>query len=363
MRRPRFRGPKNLPVAYFHCVSRIVGREFLLGDAEKQHFLKLMRLYERLCGLRVISYCLMSNHFHLLVEVPKRPSPEHLPDDAALVTRVRETLGDKAANELEWELGHLKSIGNTNGCEALRERWFARMWDISPFMKTLKQRFTQWFNGRHKRKGTLWEDRFRSVLVQGECHALRAIAAYIDLNPVRAELCDDPADYRWCSYAEALAGGKLARQALVFLNSLAPHGGRLPDAQQPKSHQESLRRWRCWLFGVPQSENSQAEQLAREKRRSGTATTRTRVDRKTALKVLAKGGRLDQATYLRCRVRYFTDGLVIGTREFVEQSFAACRDYFSPSRQTGARSLRGLQLASKPERLFAARQLQKEVVT
>lgn len=363
MRRPRFRGPKHLPRAYFHCVSRIVGRELLLGDAEKQHFLKLMRLYERLCGLRIISYCLMSNHFHLLVEVPKRPSPELLPDDPSLVSRVRETLGDKAANELEWELRHLHSSGNSDAAQALRERWFARMWDISPFMKTLKQRFTQWFNRRHKRKGTLWEDRFRSVLVQGECHALKAIAAYIDLNPVRAKLCDDPADYRWCSYAEALAGGKPARQALAFLNRLAPHGGRLTDAQQPKNHRENLRRWRCWLFGLPENEHAQAEQLAREKQRSGSATTRTRVDRKTALKVLAKGGRLDQASYLRCRVRYFTDGLIIGTREFVEQSFATSRDHFSPTRKTASRPLRGLQLAPKSDRLYAARQLQKEVIT
>ena len=363
MRRPRFRGPKNLPVAYFHCVSRIVGREFLLGDAEKDHFLRLMRLYEKFCGLRIVSYCLMSNHFHILVEVPQRPAPEALPDDNTLVKHVRNTVGDKAANELDWELGHLRSIGNVSAAGALRERWFARMWDISSFMKTLKQRFTQWFNGRHKRKGTLWEDRFRSVLVQGECHALRAMAAYIDLNPVRANLCDDPADYRWCSYAEALAGGRLARQAVSFLNSLAPHGGQLPENQRPKTHKESLQRWRCWLFGLPETEAAQAEQLAREKLQPGTAATRDRVPRKTALKVLAEGGRLDRATYLRCRVRYFTDGLVIGSRDFVEQAFTACRDHFSATRKTGARPMRGLELAAKSERIYAARQLQKEVVS
>jgi hypothetical protein len=53
-------------------------------------------------------------------------------------------------------------------------------------MKVLKQRFTQWFNGRHAWRGTLWEDRFRPVLVEGKGDALRAMAAYIDLNPVRA---------------------------------------------------------------------------------------------------------------------------------------------------------------------------------
>lgn len=363
MRRPRFRGPKHLPIAYFHCVSRIVGREFLLGDAEKEHFVRLMRLYEKLCGLRILSYCILSNHFHLLVEVPRRPAPGDLPTDDALVRLVRGTLGNKRANELEWELNHLRSSGNAEGAEALRERWFARMWDISSFMKTLKQRFTQWFNGRHRRKGTLWEDRFRSVLVQGECHALRAMAAYIDLNPVRASLCDDPADYRWCGYAEALAGGRLARQAVAFLNSLAPHGGRLPDHQRPKTHREGLQRWRCWLFGLPETEAAQAEQLAREKGRPGTAFTRDRIPRETALKVLEQGGRLDRATYLRCRVRYFSDGLVIGSREFVEQAFAACREHFSPARREGARTMRGLKLAPKPERLYVARQLQKEVVT
>jgi hypothetical protein len=235
------------------------------------------------------------------------------------------------------------------------------MWDISPFMKTLKQRFTQWFNARHQRKGTLWEDRFRSVLVQGECHALRTIAAYIDLNPVRAGLCEDPADYRWCGYAEALAGGKAAREAIGRLTALAPHGGLLPAARRPDSTRESLRRWRCWLFGVPHDDDARAEQLARELARPGAAATRPRVPRQAALQVLAHGGRLDCATYLRCRVRYFTDGLVLGSRDFVERAFAACRDHFSTARTTGARSLRGLQLPPPPERLYTARQLRIRV--
>lgn len=361
MRRPRFRGPRNLPVAYFHCVSRVVGREFLLGEDEKRHFHRLMRLYERLCGLRVVAYCLMSNHFHLLVEVPRRPEPDALPDDVALVALVRSTLGNKPANELEAQLAHLRGIGHPEAAEALRQRWFARMWDISAFMKTLKQRFTQWFNRRHQRKGTLWEDRFRSVLVEGECHALRAMAAYIDLNPVRAGLCEDPADYRWCGYAEAVAGGARARGALAFLTSLAPHGGRLPCDQRPATAAESLRRWRCWLFGVPHRPSLQQEQQTLENARPGSAATRARVPRATALEVLAQGGRLDPADYLRCRVRYLTDGLVFGRREFVEQSFAACREHFSPRRRSGARPLRGLQPPEPPARLYTARQLQTRV--
>jgi hypothetical protein len=51
------------------------------------------------------------------------------------------------------------------------------MWDVSAFMKLLKQRFTQWFNRRRGRKGTLWEERFKSVLVEGAGPALSAMPA------------------------------------------------------------------------------------------------------------------------------------------------------------------------------------------
>ena len=189
-----------------------MNREFVFGDEERDKLVEYMRLYERFGGLRVISYCIMSNHFHILVEVPQRPDAAALPDDAGLVTKVRSSLGDKLANEHEWQLELHRKQEHTSAAEELREKWFARMWDISVFMKVLKQRFSQWFNGKNARRGTLWEDRYRSVLVEGKGQGLRAMAAYIDLNPVRAKICDDPKDYRWCGYAEAVAGGKVQQE-------------------------------------------------------------------------------------------------------------------------------------------------------
>ena len=66
------------------------------------------------------------------------------------------------------------------------------MWDVSGYLQRLKQRFTQWFNRRKGRRGVLWEERFKSVLVEGSGDPLSTMAAYIDLNPVRAGLVDDP---------------------------------------------------------------------------------------------------------------------------------------------------------------------------
>ena len=107
-----------------------------------------------------------------------------------------------------------KAEGDVAGVEAVMEKYLYRMWDLSQFMKTLKQRFTQWFNRKHGRRGTLWEDRFKSVIVE-DGYAARVMAAYIDLNPLRGGICKDPAEYRWSSYGEAVAGGKKARAGLV----------------------------------------------------------------------------------------------------------------------------------------------------
>jgi hypothetical protein len=61
-------------------------------------------------------------------------------------------------------------------------------------------------------------------------------------------------------------------------------------------------------------------------------------------------------------VRYFTDGAAIGSRDYVEQVFRERREWFSEKRREGARSLRGLELRKKPERLYAMRNLQKDPV-
>ena len=58
---------------FYHCISRIVDRRFVLGAREKEKFRALMRIYEKFSGCRVTSYCLMDNHFHLLLEVPPMP--------------------------------------------------------------------------------------------------------------------------------------------------------------------------------------------------------------------------------------------------------------------------------------------------
>ena len=77
-------------------------------------------------------------------------------------------------------------------------------------------KMTEYYNRRHQRVGTLWETRFKSMLVEGS-RALQVVTAYIDLNPLRANLVQNPLDYRWCSYSEAARGNEDARQMLGYV--------------------------------------------------------------------------------------------------------------------------------------------------
>ena len=171
--------------------------------------MEILRAYEEFCGVQVLTFCVMSNHVHVLVHVPKRP--ETMPDDAELVRLVRRAELSYPASDLERQLAEMRGAGDDAGAERLRERFLRRMWNLASFMQGVKQRFSQWFNAGNDRAGTLWEGRFKSVLVEGTGQTLSTMAAYIDLNPVRAGIVKDPADYRWSGYAEAVAGRKPAR--------------------------------------------------------------------------------------------------------------------------------------------------------
>jgi putative transposase len=82
---------------------------------------------------------------------------------------------------------------------------------LSRMMQSLGRRYVGWFNARHQRTGTLWEGRFRAGLIEGERHLL-ACMRYIELNPVRAGLCAEPAQWPWSSIAHHLG---LVRNVLI----------------------------------------------------------------------------------------------------------------------------------------------------
>jgi putative transposase len=195
-------------------------------------------------------------------------------------------------------------------------------------MKLLKQRFTQWYNGRTGRKGTLWEERFKSVLVEGLGQGLSAMAAYIDLNPVRAGLVKDPKDYRWSGYGEAMAGKKIARLGLQRVVQALLRGD-----EETLSRSMELYRMHVYREGTEEGEAVGID----------GQTERGALKREEVLAVIEAKGRLPLSEYVRCRVRYFCDGAVFGSCDFVNEVFEANRKRFGVKRKSGARRMRGVE--------------------
>jgi putative transposase len=202
-------------------------------------------------------------------------------------------------------------------------------------MKTLLQRFTRWFNRTHQRSGTLWEERYKSVIVESGI-AARTMAAYIDLNPVRAGMVADPAEYRWSSYGEAVGGGpkgngKKSREGLV--RACMSHQGMGFEAEKWKEVSRIYRRTMGLALGRKSGKTEVVEDVVRPP--MNTAEALETAENGTILPDLKL------AAMLRFRVRYFTDGAVIGSKAFVNEAFAAARDRFTEKRKDGARTMKG----------------------
>jgi REP element-mobilizing transposase RayT len=341
--------------AIYHCVSRVVDRRFVFEDRECEHFRKFMRMQENFSGCRVLSYCLMSNHFHILLEVP--PMPEGGVSDDELLKRLSAIYTEVVVAAVAQELADAHKAGNHASVARIHARFSYRMHDLSEFMKTLLQRFTRWFNRTRGRTGTLWEERFKSVIVESGI-AARTMAAYIDLNPVRAGMVEDPADYRWSSYGEAVGGGtkgngKKAREGLVRAYYCDQGVG-----FEVEKWLEVSRLYRR-LMGLALGRKPGRAEISQAAKGLGQITKNTAEmlegnDNETVLKDLG------MAKMLRCRVRYFTDGAVIGSKDFVNEVFEAARERFTAKRKDGARRLRG---SGKPAagRLWSARDLRLRI--
>ena len=133
----------------YHLVSRGVRKLPLFhDDRDRKRFLSLLQVTADRYGWEVHAYCLMTNHFHLLVTT-------HEPN-------------------------------------------------VSAGMQYLNGRYCQWFNWRHGYEGHVVEKRFWSDLIETD-EQLLAVARYIVLNPVRAGICRGVADWRWSSYRAMVA--------------------------------------------------------------------------------------------------------------------------------------------------------------
>jgi REP element-mobilizing transposase RayT len=311
MKRKRILIPESTTV--YHLICRTAYQSFIFKDQEKAVFVSLMLQQARFAGIEILAYCVMSNHVHLLVRVP----PIHSLPDNELLARYRDYYGTEKVPQSTFSVNELEAILREGGSEAdmARARILARMGDLPAFMRELKQRFTIWYNHKHENQGTIWAARYKSLIVENAPESLTRVAAYIDLNPVRAELVGDPQDYRWCGYAAAVAGVPQAKMAIqtLFANDT--------------NFTKCLTAYRLILFGKGYGTKGAANKDL------------GRISAEALDEVIRSQGHVDTADLLRMRIRYFADGAAIGSKAFVEEVFQQNREEFGARRQRAGKAL------------------------
>ena len=143
----------HYPNAWYHVMNRGAGRQRIFNNnIHRIIFLELLEECHKMFNVKIYAYCLMDNHYHLLLSTP----------DANLSGAMR----------------HLNGV------------------------------YTQRFNRISKTDGPLFRGRYKAQLVEEDCYLL-IVSRYIHLNPVKAGLVDHPAKYKWSSYAAYLGLAKV----------------------------------------------------------------------------------------------------------------------------------------------------------
>ncbi|MCC5805781.1 MAG: transposase [Opitutales bacterium] len=285
---------ENPEPAGFHCTARVMRQANLLDEEAREMLVRMIHRLAGFCGVEVLTYCILPNHFHVLVRVD--PKARDCGDEA-LIHRFRALYGKKPASGIGVDAEGFERLladpKRAAKADEIRGKLRARMGDVSAYMQSLTQRYTKWFNATRGGGGTLWAERFRSVMVEDAAGPLRVIAAYIDLNPVRAGLAADPKDYRWCGHAAAVTGESAERAACC--RRLFPAA---------KSEAKALADYRLYLLG------------SGEPRKHGKKEASAAAEGEPEAQ--SDDERLPAHALLRRRIPHFTYGVAIGSAAFIE---------------------------------------------
>jgi REP element-mobilizing transposase RayT len=279
-------------------MSRTALDGFPLSDVEKDFMLDLIKRFSKLYFVEILGFCLMGNHFHILV----RMFPEYKFTDEDIKKRYKAFYGGDSTFADGW-------------IPSLREK----LANLSEFVREIKVSFARYYNKRHQRRGYFWGDRFKSVIVENGETLINCLA-YIDLNPIRAGLVDRPEAYRWNSIGYHFQTGNND-------NFLSTDFGL--NEFNVKGEKARIQKYRRYVYEAGALNNIGKGQF------SVIGNDIVEPARKKKYKI----SRSDRFRY---RTRYFTDSGIIGTKEYVSSTYQRFKGLFMSKREKIPRRVAGL---------------------
>ena len=294
----------------YHVMSRTALDGLPFGCIDNDELLRIIKHFSRVYFIEIFGFCLLGNHHHLLLKL--------FP-------------GDRFSDD-EVKQRYVRCYGNSDEFSPedipfYREKWSS----LSELLKDIKVTFSRYYNKMHNRRGTLWAERFKSLIVE-DGETLINCLAYIDLNPIRAGIVQRPGAYRWCSIGYHLQTGN--RDGFLSLDFGLKEFGVL-------STTDRLREYRRYLY--------KASAISRSDGRS-TVT----IDSKVVEKERKNNFQITRLNRFRCRTRYFSDSGIIGTKAYVARLYGQFQDHFQSKHPKKPKLIQGLDGVYSLKRLAEA---------
>ena len=264
--------------AYYHLCGRTAGPigDYPLNDKRcRRKIIDFIRLFAKVYCCEVLGFCIMGNHYHLVVhmESPRALTRKELRERASMLYTETVLDGWLAAS---WE------------------RFQSRIFDVSELMRSLQSKIARWYNLTNNRRGRFWADRFKSVWLEDE-KAVFDCLLYVELNPVRAGIVKRP---------EEFDGSSLYYRELKDDKWMTP----ITEISRRPKRSDALQDYKACVYyrgSVPTKEGQRpiSKRLLTEEESRGFAA----------------------AGLFTKRIRHFTDGVVIGSEEFVQEKLERLR--------------------------------------
>ena len=245
----------SVPNGIYHVTTRIVNRELWFSNPVlKDLIVEWLYGIAKFSGVNLLSWSVLDNHLHLYVHIPLvpreywkdpnvepaayafgmrppeirqplwsgdgpdspikglRPSTGFELTDDEMLSRLLALYGDErriAAIRRDWE--EMRGEGNGVAVDEIKDGYCRRMYNLSQFMKTLKERIAENINRTTHHVGHVFEGRFHSSLVEPEESVQFFVSLYVDYNPYKAHLVREGEFYKWSSFGQACGHGRYAR--------------------------------------------------------------------------------------------------------------------------------------------------------
>ena len=146
--------------AIYHIITKTTLPGFILGNVEKDYLVNLIKWMSDVFFVEVFGYCIMGNHFHLIIKMENAEdyTDKDLKERLALFFR-------KDRDVTDGQLPYFRD----------------KFSNLSEFVKEIKQRFSRYYNKAHNRTGYFWGDRFKSVILENGDTLINCLA-YIDYS-------------------------------------------------------------------------------------------------------------------------------------------------------------------------------------